>query len=249
MINIKVDIDTRGLAQFMQFSERRLNAAVATALTRTAVEARKSWQQELRTKLDRPTPYTTNSVRVESANANKLEAVVAIKDQGADGTVLPAEYLGTQQRGGTRNLRKFERALVNKGAMLPGYRVVLARYALVDGYGNVTRGQIVQVLNQLGAGLSEGYRQVISRSATKRAASARRSGRQYVAFPRDDGNIFAGIWQRKGRALLPVFQFVRTTMYRSRIDLYQRARDVVGQQLQAQFDRAMRESAARLAAK
>lgn len=247
MINIKVEIDTRGLEQFRQFSERRIRAAVATALTRTAVEARKAWQQELRSKLDRPTPYTTNSVRTEMARADKLESVVAVKDQGEG--VLPAEYLGTQQRGGDRNLRKFERALVSKGAMPRGYKVVPARFATMDAYGNISRGQIVQVLNQLGAGLSVGYRRVISKSAAKRAAAARRSGREYVPILDDKNGLFPGIWQRKGKSLVPVFQFVRQATYRKRIDLYQRARDIVGQQLQAQFDRAMRESAARLAAK
>lgn len=244
MIDIKVEVDTSGLDQFLQFSERRIRAAVATALTRTAVEARKAWQGELRAKLDRPTPYTTNSVRTEMARADKLEAVVAIKDQGEG--IVPSEYLGTQQRGGDRNLRKFEKALVAKGAMPSGYKVVPGRYALVDGFGNIRRSQIVDVIRQLGAGYSVGYQRVISRDAGRRAKAIKRSGRRYVAITDDKGKLFPGIWQEKGKGLVPVFQFVRSVRYRQRIDLYQKARDIVGQQLQAQFDRAMRESAARI---
>lgn len=248
MIDIKVEIDTKGLEQFRQFSERRVRAAVATALTRTAVEARKAWRTELTTKLDRPTPYTTNSIRTEMARADKLESVVAVKDQGG-GAPPPAEYLGTQQRGGDRNLRKFERALVAKGAMPQGYKVVPARYARVDGFGNIQRGQIIDVIRQLGGNFSEGYARVISANAAKRARASARSGRKYVAILKDEGKLYPGIWERKGKSIVPVFQFVRQVRYRSRIDLYQRARDVVGQQLQAQFDRAMSESAARLAAR
>ena len=245
MIDIKVEIDTKGLDQFRQFSERRVRAAVATALTRTASEARKAWRQELTAKLDRPTPYTTNSVRTEMAKADKLEAVVAIKDQG-DG-VVPAEYLGTQQRGGDRNLRKFERALVASKAMPPGYKVVPSRYALLDAYGNISRAQIVSVLRSIGGNvLSPGYQRVISKSASKRASKAK----PYLAvWPDAKSGLAPGVYQSKGRDLQQVFAYVRNVVYRQRIDLYQRTRDIVGQQLQAQFDRAMRESAARLAAK
>jgi len=245
MIGIKVEIDTRGLEQFKQFSERRLRAAVATALTRTAGEAKKGWQGELRTKLDRPTPYTTNSVRTEMAKAENLVAVVAVKDQGEG--VLPAEYLGTQQRGGDRNLRKFERALVSVGAMPATHKVVPARYALLDGYGNITRGQIVSVLRSIGGNiLSPGYQQVISKNAAKRA----RGAKPYLAvLPGARSGLAPGVYQSKGRDLQQVFAYVRTVRYRQRIDLYQQARDIVGQQLQAQFDRAMRDSATRLAAK
>ena len=245
MISIKVDIDTRGMQQFMEFSERRLRASVATALTRTAADARKAWQAEMRTKLDRPTPYTINSVRTEKATAESLVAVVAIKDQGEG--VLPAEYLRTQQVGGDRNLRKFERALVSAKAMPPGYKVVPSRYALLDAYGNISRAQIVSVLRSIGGNvLSPGYQRVISKSASKRAGKSK----PYLAvWPEAKSGLAPGVYQSKGRELQQVFAYVRSVTYRQRIDLYQTARDIVGQQLQAQFDRAMRESAARLAAK
>ncbi len=250
MINIKVDIDTRGLEQFKQFSERRLRAAIATSLTRTANEAKKGWQNELRTKLDRPTPYTVNSVRTEMARADKLEAVVAVKDQGDAGATLPAEYLKTQQGAADRNLRRFERALVKARAMPAGYKVVPARFALLDGYGNITKGQIVSVLRQLaGEEVTKGYRQVISANAKKRAKAIAKAGRDYVAVVQEAGELFPGVWQRKGKSLVPVFRYVRRTVYPQKIDLYRQARDIVNQQLQAQFDRAMRESAERLASK
>lgn len=249
-MDFKVDVDVSAMGRFVEFSERRVRAAVATALTRTSVTGRRAWQGELRDKLDRPTPYTINAVRSTGAQADALEATISLRAAGdtAVGAISPSEYLGTQQRGGDRNLRKFERALIAKGAMPPGHKVVPARFALVDAYGNITRGQIVQVLNQLAGSLSGGYGQVVSRSAAGRARATRRAGRNYVALPRPLPGLFSGIWERRGDALVPVFRFVRQTTYRQRIDLYRVAEETVRQELPREFSRALRESAARMVA-
>ena len=251
MITIKVDLDTKGLEQFRQFSDRRVKAAIATTLTRTAREVQKDWGKQLSGKLEKPTALTMRSVNMEQATAQSLVATVAVVDRIANDGIPPAEYLGTQERGGTRDLKKFERAMVSKGAMLADQRAVPARGARLDGFGNVSRGQIVEVLNQIvgAAQLSPGYRKVISRKAEKRAASAKRAGKTYVAFPKQVGAVPPGVYWQQKRALEPIFYFVNRAMYGRKLDLIKGSRDTVAKVLQAQWDRALRESAARLMAK
>ena len=62
--------------QFAEFSDRRFNAAMATALTRTAVQVRNAVQAEMPRVLDRPTPYTTRQLRYVPAKADRLAAAV-----------------------------------------------------------------------------------------------------------------------------------------------------------------------------
>lgn len=243
-IRITADIDTSKVSPLLRRYEQRIKSATATALTRTAADVRKGWQGQLRTRLDRPTPYTVNAVRYESASKDSLTSAVIVREDG--NSVAPAEYLGTQQRGGQRNLRKFERALVAGGAMPEGSKVVPARFALVDGYGNISKAQIVSVLRQFGSELSRGYQRVISRNATRRAGAIARGGRKYVAI-RDERtaaalnrpDLFPGVWERRGDSLVPVFRYINVANYTQKIDLYGGARDIVSREIQKHFEREL----------
>ena len=249
----KLEGASQAIGTLQGFSARRLGAALATALTRTATAMRPSWQQELQQRLDRPTPGTLAGVRTNRATAARLQAELYLRDQSAKpGAMTPAEWLSPQEQGGGRRVKKFERALMAQGAMPTGAKVVPGKHARLDGYGNVSRGQITQVLNQLGADLSPGYARTISKSATKRLESARRSGRLYVAFPRAVGRIKPGIYQRGGpggRRLLPVFWFVSAVGYQKRVDLLGAASREAPQVLTREALRALDEHRARILAK
>ena len=200
------------------FSERRLNAAIATALTRTAREIGQGWTAQIGARLDRPTPLTRRAVQVQRAEAAKLQATVGIRDTVARG-IAPSEYLGTQEQGGTRGLKKFEQALQRQGSMPAGMRVVPGQGARLDSFGNISRGQIVQVISQLGTQFSPGYQRVIGATAAKRQAAAKRAGREYVAITQPIGGLKPGVYQRSGKRLVPIFWYVSTTSYRKRLSL------------------------------
>lgn len=230
------------------FSDRRFNAAVATALTRAARRLANEWQRDLESTFDRPTPATTRAVEVKMANANNLEAEVRIKDQA--GNASPAGWIAPHERGGSRLVKKFEAALQSAGAMARGAYAVPGPAAKLDAYGNVSRGQIVQVLNQLGGGLSPGYRRVIGATASKRAASAAAKRRKYVAFPTREGRRPAGVYERQASGrLVAVFWFVPRATYQRRLSLIERAQAEGAELLGAELERAIGESAARLAAR
>lgn len=247
-------VDISGLKELQsglrEMSGRRLNAAIATALTRSAREIAKGWQGELQAKLDRPTPFTLKSVKVDQATAAKLQAVVSIQQPGGKpAAISPGEYLQTQERGGSRRQRKFEAALQAQGSMPRGMFVVPGKYAQLDGFGNISRGQIVQVLSQLGSAFSPGYQRVISKSAAKRQASAIKRGVRYVAVLEPRGRLKPGVYYAFGGDLLPVFFYTRGTRYNKRVDLMGKARRDVPDIVTREIQKALSEQFARLAAK
>ena len=245
------------------FSDRRFRATVATALTRTAHQVRQAWQAELRSDLDRPTPLTTGAPRVQRAEAGtgKLQAEVSLRDSVRAGGVPPSEYLLTQERGGDRRLRKFERALVAAGAMPAGHKAVPGEHAERDAYGNVSRRQIIAVLNQLAerGSLSVGYRRVTGTTAARRQRSATRHGRRYVAITQAQGRLHPGVYEVRAegggaqggsrRTLRPVFFFVASASYRRRTDLIGAGRRTGAAVLEAEMRRAVDEQLRRLAAR
>ena len=251
-MRVRVDAsDVERVARGLGFSDRRTRAAIATAITRTARRVQDDWSAQLRINLDRPTPLTQRAVHVLRADATTLTATVQLAQAlpGGRSGVAPAEYIATQEDGGARGLKKYERALVAAGAMPAGKRAVPGPAARLDGYGNVSRGQIVAVLNQLGAALSVGYQRVIGATAAKRSAVAKRSGRTYVALPNGSGRLKPGVYERAGGRLLLVFGFVSSVRYGKRLRLMQQAAAVITSNLRAEVDRAIAESLARLGAR
>ena len=253
---MQIRIEIKGLKELQSnlkdFSERRMKAVVATALTRTAKTVSANWQSEINRDIDRPTARTQRATGFTGANAARLEASVFLKDR-MQGTA-PATYLAPQELGGGRLLKKFEQALVSSGAMPQGYMTVPGRHAELDGYGNVSRGQLVAVIRALGQEYSPGYERVISKSAGKRLAAQARHGRRYVAVSvRESGKhrVKPGIYERMPDGhRKAIFVFKRSVNYKKRLSLMDRAAMAeIGAIAQAEIDRALQESLARLAAK
>lgn len=257
-------IEARGVdelkATLREFSQRRLNAAIATALTRTAVQVRTAAQRELQRSVDRPTPYTVRQLRYVAATADRPVAAVgfnvaAIQDERGNvvryqdlgpGETPAGKYLAVQVEGGTRRMKRLEQALVAAGAMPAGYRVVPAAGARLDAYGNVSRGQVIQVLSQLRLQLVAGTNRSMS-ERTAIAAQRRAGGRFFVIPP--GSKVQAGIYQREfvGRNITPVFIFVRRASYRPRFDFYGATNREGDRVLPEQMRRAIAEQVRRLA--
>lgn len=166
---MQINIQTTGLKELQSslkdFSERRLNAAVATALTRTAVQVRDKVKSSMMSSLDRPTPYTVKQLRYVAANAKNLAAavgfnvariqdvfgnVVRYKDLGA-GATPAGKYLTPQIEGGKRRNKRFEVALRSVGALPSGWFAVPGQRAKIDAYGNQSVGEIKQIMSWFSA--------------------------------------------------------------------------------------------------
>lgn len=232
------------------FSERRLKAATATALTRTAKQVSKLWQNEINTRLDKPMLFTQRAVRFEGAKADKLSAKVALKDVSSSGGMSQSEYLQQHEYGGGRLVKKFERALIASGAMPGGYITVPGRGVERNAYGNVSRSTIIAVIAHLGANYSAGYRRVISSDPRKRAKSQARRGRSYFVMPVGNGSVSPGVYVRLPLGdMQMVFAFKKMVSYSRKLTLQSSADQEVPVIFREEFDRAIRESMARLRAR
>ena len=237
------EITIKGLdelrAALDQFSDRRFNAAIATALTRTASKVRDSMRIEMARTLDRPTPYTLNSLYVKIATADNLNASVKFKDSKAEsGSNTPAaSYMLPNVEGGKRKTKGFEAALRSMGALPEGWLVVPGPGATLDIYGNVSRGQVQQILAQLKTG------------SVKAGAQRKAGGQYFVLMP--GAKAAPGIYQREllGRNVTPVFLYVSTATYRQRLDFYGKGKDVIEANLSNEIEVSVREHIARLAKK
>jgi hypothetical protein len=252
MLTIKLEGVEELQRDLADFSQRRLNSTVATALTRTAVKVRDQIRAELPKVFDRPTPYTLNSLFAKPARADRLQAEVffrdelAISQQGTPAT----KYLLPHVNGTPRRLKRLEVSLQAAGALPAGWFVVPGQGAPLDGYGNVTRGAIIQVLSQLRITLVSGFTRNLSLDDRRKASAIRRAGGRYFVIP-PGGETQPGIYQREliGRNITPVFIFVQSVSYGRRFDFYPLARRLTDETLPGEVDRAVRESAARLRAR
>jgi hypothetical protein len=249
---MSITIDLQGIPELRtmlrEFSDRRLSNAISTSLTRGAKEMAGVWQDQIDRRVDRPNPRTKSATTFQGATAATLQARVLVKDK-LSGTP-PSEYLAPQESGGVdTNLRKFEQALQNRGALPRGYVVVPGRGAQLDGYGNVSRSQIIAVIAQLGTNYSPGYAQVIPRTVAGRLAAMARKGIFYIAVLPDEAKamrVSAGIYERSGAKLKAIFVFKRTRTYRKALDLQATAVREAPAVIADEFSIAVIESFARL---
>ena len=251
--------------QFAEFSDRRFNAAMATALTRTAVQVRNAVQAEMPRVLDRPTPYTTRQLRYVPAKADRLaaavgfnvatitderNAVIGFRDLGP-GETPAGKYLTPQIEGGSRRLKRLEVALRAAGALPDGWLTVPGQGARLDAYGNVSKGQVVQVLSQLRIQLVAGSSRNMSFDARKQINAQRKAGGRFFVVKPGEGKLQPGVYQREfiGRNITPIFIFVRSASYKRRFDFDGLSRRVADATLPQEIDRALSESLARLRAR
>lgn len=246
-MQIKVQDNFPQVAEAMRRAEGQVPFALARALTKTGQDVRAAERREIEQVFDRPTPYTRNAVYLRPATKQRLQADVWLKDGNR-----PSHYLLPQITGGDRPLKRFEQRLVRAGLMQPSERAVPASGARLDAYGNISRGQIAQILSQLRTAAVQGDFSNASDSKRSRATRAReayfvsrgtgawqgghswKSGAKSQHLPR-------GVWLRRsfgawGTAVKPVLLFVPRARYRAIYRFFELAEQVVGQRFGAHFD-------------
>lgn len=228
LVEVNVQTDFQEFSKALTALERQqLPYAAARALTDTAKLAQAEYRQRLPGIFDRPTPYTMNSSRVVPARKDSLQASVELRDFAAKGTPA-AKYLGPEILGGERNVKRFERALANAGIRPPQGYAVPGRGATLDSYGNMSRGQIGQILSQLNA-MSDRSRNVSAKTTARlgrkgllvRHGSRLAPGQYFVATSKRDGQPL-GIYKLVSRGRVePVMIFPRRApRYAPRLDFY-----------------------------
>lgn len=227
MISIRIDGLKQAIAGVGSAAKQVRFAAMRT-LNRVSQEAViPALQHEMADSFDRPTPFTLRSVRqIAFAKRDRLETTVGFKSDSG-GSRPAADYLRWQVLGGQRRLKGFEVALRAVGVLPDDHYIVPGAGARFDAYGNVSRGQIVEVLSYFRAFDEEGkgFKLNATDATRRKKAKGTRSRFGYRYFAGRPGSRGAwGIWQDVRiapgvRELLPVFLFVRWTLYKPRLDL------------------------------
>lgn len=240
---MKFRLTTNFDRQWEQFSDKvkaKLPLATAIAMTRTVQEIPEAVVAEMQAVFDRPTPWTLGSVRYSKATAQNLSASVWLDDAGRGGSSHPiAEHLIAQIEGGVRVEKRSEAILRAAGILPPGHVAVPGAGADLDAYGNMSRGQIQQILSALR--LAETVRGFLA-NRTKRSAARNRNQPQIFAATADSPrtrHLKPGIYQRVADGLLPLLMFVRTAQYRAVLDFVgvcqRKADEVFGDHLREQI--------------
>jgi hypothetical protein len=232
----------QGVADHADAGKKQVNFATRVALTKTAQIAGMDEVKEMRDVFTSPTPFTLSSVFVRPATLQNLSAEIKLKDFAGKGTPA-SKFLAPQISGGQRGQKRFERALQSVGAMPAGFRAVPGSGAKLDSYGNMNRGQIVQILSFFRAFPEMGYKANMTPARRKSLARGSKS-RQGIAYfvGRPGDRLPLGIWQRvqfaRGTAIKPVLIFVRTVGYEQRYDFEYVVEQAVKREFPTQFAQA-----------
>lgn len=248
MIKINVTTNFPELTSALAKARNQVPFALARALTKTGQDVKDAQRKEIERVFDRPTPFTRNSVFLRPATKQRLEAEVWLKDSASRRT----HFLLPQIEGGSRPLKRFEQRLVMSGYMQPSERAVPAAGARLDAYGNMSRGQINQILSQLKTAVVQGD---FSNATNSRRSRAKREKEAYFVSRGPgswtgtgswkNGNksqhLPRGVWVRRsfgawGTAVKPVLLFVPRATYRPRYHFFKLAQEVIDRQFARHFD-------------
>lgn len=98
--------DIKDLSRQLQGMQKQMRFAAARAITATVRKIEAAEKENLRRKLDNPTPFTVNSVRSKGATRDNLNGRVFIMD-----TAVP--YLEPFEEGGLQYLKPGNRSILN----------------------------------------------------------------------------------------------------------------------------------------
>ncbi len=247
----------------------RIPKMTAMALTEMAKKLKEAAPAEMERVFDRPNPWTLGGVDYQMAYVNDLKAYVWIKDWGAGlKTNTPAaKYLLPEVMGGPRNLKRFERALQAAGVMPSGMYAMPGAGAKLDAYGNMDRGQLIQILSYFQAFREVGSKaNMTEKKKASLAKGSKRAGRRgfeyFVGVPGSDGiprpgkdfksasKLPLGVWQRTafgpmGSAIKPVLIFTKKApVYQPRFKFFEWSQAFVDREFPGIFERIVNETLA-----
>ena len=236
MIRVQSSGLADNLAELTDIQMRRLPVATARALTMTAYDVRERLKAEMESVFDRPTRYTLNSLLVEPASRNRLEARVWMKDEASKGESA-TRWLTPEVYGGPRLQKRMERQLRERGILPAGKYVTPGAGAKLDAHGNISRGQIAKAMSGIGGNTNVGYD---ANATDSKRSRAKGNARRYFVMRRGGESI--GIAERtsKGRGGIQiVLAFVSKPSYAKALRFFEVSDEFVAERLPARFEEAM----------
>lgn len=224
---MKIDIrhDLNPLIRNLDLRRDQVPYAAKLALDATAKATKAAEIEEMKRVFDRPTPYTLNAIFTKNATKQNLEARVWLKDESM--VAVNPHYLTPQIVGGTRPVKRFEQMLRRVLVVPEDFVAVPGNAAKLDEYGNISRGQIQQLLAYFQAfylaGTTSANMSQKRRDKLAKGTKTKQGYSYFVGRP-GGGKLPPGIWQRfqfaAGSSIKPIIIFVDHATYRKRLDWY-----------------------------
>lgn len=212
-----MDIRSTGVivrAQLSDLQKKHLPRAQVVAATRTGAYVFAALKSEMGESFDRVTPWALRGLRYRQATTGRPEVNIWLEEFAGKG-IPAADFLAAEIEGGTRRLKRFEKALQARGLMPKGWFAIPGRQAPLDAYGNVPASFVVRMLSDLQAFGEVGYR--ANRKGDRRGARKT----NYFFVPKKGSHLRPGVyWHMPNRMLGCVFVFVSKVSYRKRYDFY-----------------------------
>lgn len=238
----------KGLTDFQQ---NLYPTAMRNALNDVAFMAKAAVVKQMKTDLDRPTPFTLNAFYVDKASKENLSAKLRFQDP----TRLSESqhYLYPTTYGVMRGFKKFEAALLAKRLIPSGWLTVPGKDQPLDAYGNVSAGVMKEILAWFEANpVRDGYQSnMTDTTRNKRRTGTRRTlGYEFFVIKRAKGKLPAGIYRRVFLPYQPgeanskiylMFLYVPKAhfWYAPKFSFHQTARDILNANLKDVFGREM----------
>ena len=181
------------------------------------------------------TPYTLRAFKVSKADKASLAASVTLRTDTPEGGTQYAKALGHLFTGGQRRYKKLEGWLRGRRLLPSGLTVAPGAGMPLDGYGNMRRGTLTEMLGVLGTQRTN--LRVYRRTG---AGKAQKAVGYFVILPGDKGRKQPGVYKRietgATSTIIPMLLYVDPKSYRKFVDLDKLGNEVVGKTFQAAFD-------------
>lgn len=204
-----IKLDTSKVQKALSdLSEKGIRDAAAFALNITAARCKQDLISSMEKVFDNPTPFTLKAWRVERATPSKLTCSIEARDWAPKGTAA-GQYLKPQMYGGSRPMKKSEKALA---PLSGGQYVVPGPGAVLDSYGNVSKGQIEQILSrlQLMRDPSQNVSDKTMRRLQRQKKNARGQQTEYFIGRAKGNGRPTGVYKLVGKGqVVPVLWFVQ----------------------------------------
>ena len=254
-MKLTYSVNSKAIEAALEQSVKHAQYATLVAMNKSAEIARAALVKQMPVIFDRPTSWVINSLRIQYAKDRaKPVAYIGFKDRNS------ADFQGAATKtmifphvdGGTRPFKAMEARLMGMGLMPSGWNAVPGGAAVLDANGNMSRGQISQLLNVLGTYTEAGYNKANAKTVKRlQKGSAKKGIYGFTYWVNPVGGVQGkhlqpGVYQRVitafGTSLKPILIFVRRAQYRKRFDFYGVAYDAFDKSFPAEFKKAFEEA-------
>lgn len=215
---------------------KQANFAASKALNTTAYAINDRLKKDMdSTFKGGATAYTLRAFSVLKSTKATLTAEVALRQDAPKGGTNYSKALAHLFTGGQRKYKKLEGWLRGRGIMPAGLTVAPGAGMPLDGYGNMRRAALTEMLGVLGTQMAN--TRIYRRTG---AGKAQKATGYFVVLPGNKARKHPGIYKRietgTTSTIKPMVLYVSPTNYRKLVDLDKLGREVVAKTFQPAFD-------------